>query len=234
MMDKKDHWAWERFTKPGLSKAQLLVHFQHEYQVYVRDFPVLLAKIMAQNPPTEVRQALAENLFEEETGKLSLGVSHPELFLEMMEGLSFSRDDFDGETAIVEEALRYRRFLDKVTSEPPWQVGAAVMTIFVEGNRFERENLQGKRELPEIEDAIRTHPMVRDYGCPPECMRLVRAHRLVEGGHRDDAWSMVLNHVPENGSLSEQVLAAVQEALARWMAYRDGVARAMGLQTQAA
>jgi len=43
MMDQKDHWAWTALTRPGLTRAQLLVHFQHEYLVYVRDFPALLA-----------------------------------------------------------------------------------------------------------------------------------------------------------------------------------------------
>ena len=38
---------------------------------------------------------LAENIYEEETGGLSLGTSHPELFLTMMEGLRFRRNSFD-------------------------------------------------------------------------------------------------------------------------------------------
>jgi hypothetical protein len=53
IMDQKDHWAWPSFTRPGLTKAQLTVHFRHEFLTYVRDFPVLLARVLGQGPPTE-------------------------------------------------------------------------------------------------------------------------------------------------------------------------------------
>src|SRR5580692_10645324 len=96
VMDRKDHWAWPSFTRPGLSREQLTVHLRHEYQVYVRDFPVLLARVLGQAPPEDVRRALAENVFEEQTGKLSLGVPHPELFLEMTDGLSIARSSIAG------------------------------------------------------------------------------------------------------------------------------------------
>ena len=44
VMDQKNHWAWPSFAGPGLSRPQLLAHFRHEYQTYVRDFPVMLAQ----------------------------------------------------------------------------------------------------------------------------------------------------------------------------------------------
>ena len=43
-MDRKHHWAYPALTRAGLSREQLLSHFRHEYLVYVRDFPVLLAR----------------------------------------------------------------------------------------------------------------------------------------------------------------------------------------------
>jgi pyrroloquinoline-quinone synthase len=106
-------------------------------------------------------------------------------------------------------------------------VGAAVLTIFVEGSVHERAEMAGTRELPDVETAIAAHPMVVHYGCPPERMKLARAHRAVEGGHREDAWRMVLDHA--DGALGERVHEAVQRAHALWRAYRDGVARKAGL-----
>ena len=92
MMDQKDHWAWQSLTRPGLRREQLLVHFQHEYLVYVRDFPALLARALGQTPPIQdVRAALAENVYEEQTGGISRSGPHPELFLCMMQGLGFGR-----------------------------------------------------------------------------------------------------------------------------------------------
>jgi pyrroloquinoline-quinone synthase len=228
VMDRKDHWAWPHFTRPGLTRAQLLTHFRHEYHVYVRDFPVLLARVLGQGPPDDVRRALAENIYEEQTGRLSFGVAHPELFLEMMDGLGVGRDLVAAnEPALVPEAVAYRALLDRRSGEAPWVVGAAVLTIFVEGSVHERAELAGTRALPPEDEAIRAHPMVAYYGCPPEKMRLPRAHRAVEAGHRRDAWAMVLGHA--DARTAGGVVAAVEEALAGWLAYRDGVARAMGL-----
>jgi pyrroloquinoline-quinone synthase len=228
-MDAKHHGAFPHLTRPGLSRGQLLAHFRHEYQVYVRDFPVLLARVLGQGPPSPVRAALAENLYEEQTGGLSFRRPHPELFLEMMEGLGFDRAELESTRPPLQpEALAYRAFLDGVSAEAPWVVGCAVLTIFVEGSVHERAELAGVRELPEVEAAIRAHPMVRHYGCPPAKMDLVRAHRAVEGGHRRDAWSSVLDHVAD-AARAELVARAVEDALFRWLRYRDGVARAMGV-----
>lgn len=229
-MDRKNHVAWPHFTRPGLSREQLLLHFRHEYHVYVRDFPVLLARVLGQGPPEDVRVALAENIAEEQTGVMSFGAPHPELFLRMMEGLGFSREQIESpRPSLTREALAYRALLDRLSFEPPWILGAAVLTIFVEGSVHERKEREGRRELPEVEEAIREHPMVKFYGCPPEAMELLRAHRAVEGGHRDDAWKMVLSHAPRDLRGEEAIVSAMEHALAAWLAYRDSVAREMGI-----
>jgi pyrroloquinoline-quinone synthase len=229
IMDKKDHWAWKHFTRPGLDKEQLTLHFRHEFLTYVRDFPVLLARVLGQGPPPDVRAALAANIDEEQTGHYSFGVSHPDLFLQMMDGLGIDRQKVQA-GAIEPEAIAYRAFLDGCTGSPPWFVGAAVMTIFVEGSVHERSERKGQRLQLPIEEAILAHPMVRFYGCPPAAMRLARAHRAVEGDHRDDAWDMLLGHVPASPEASGAVIDAVEQAHLAWLTYRDGVARAMGLR----
>lgn len=228
-MDGKHHGAFVHLTRPGLTRDQLLVHFRHEYHTYVRDFPVLLARALGQGPPDAVRIALAENIYEEQTGKLSFGKPHPELFLVMMEGLGFSRDQILSKTpALVEEAILYRSYLDRVSVEPPWVVGAAVLTIFVEGSVHERAEVNGTREVLSEEEHLSRHPLVKHYGCPRENMLLVRAHRAVEGDHRKDAWASVLDHVHDE-AMADRVVRAVSEARKSWLRYRDGVARAMGV-----
>ena len=230
VMDAKDHWAWPAFTRPGLTRVQLAIHFRHEYHTYVRDFPVLLARVLGQGPADDARIALAGNLYEEQTGGLSLGVSHPELFLEMMAGLGIDRATITSSSPGLEpEAIAYRAALDRLSTAPPWIVGAAVLTIFVEGSVHERAVLAGTRPEVPVEQAIAEHPLVRHYGCDPEKMRLVRAHRAVEGGHREDAWKMVIGHAPRWPEVQDQIVGAVQQALELWLAYRDGVARAMSL-----
>jgi pyrroloquinoline-quinone synthase len=60
-------------------------------------------------------------------------------------------------------------------------------------------------------------------------MRLARAHRAVEGDHRRDAWDVLFRHIPADQAVRDRVAATVEEVLGGWLAYRDGVARAMGL-----
>src|SRR6185312_5725358 len=96
-----------------------------------------------------------ENIFEEQTGGLSLGVAHPELFLEMIDGLGIPRATIEGRSPpLVPEAVAYRAFLDEASASPPWVVGAAVLTIFVEGSVHERADLAGRRVLLPVDEAI--------------------------------------------------------------------------------
>jgi pyrroloquinoline quinone (PQQ) biosynthesis protein C len=199
VMDGKHHWAYPALTRAGLGREQLLAHFRHEYLVYVRDFPVLLARALGIVPPIDdVRRSLAENFYEEQTGGLSGTAAHPRLFLRMMEGLGFDAGQFtDDDTWLHPAARRYRDFLRERACATPWQAALALLTIFVEGSVNERAELAGTFARRRGEEAVREHPLVKHYGCPPEAMDLARAHAQVEGGHREDAWRMLLAHAPE-------------------------------------
>ena len=233
-MDRKHHWAYPALTRPGLTREQLLVHFRHEYLVYVRDFPVLLARTLGVTPPiADVRAALARNLYEEQTGGLSRTDAHPTLFLEMMGGLGYGAEAFAEDEAWMHPAARrYRALLRERSCASPWQAAVALLTVFVEGSVNERAELAGTYVRSVGDEAVREHPLVRVYGCPPEAMRLTRAHAKVEGGHREDAWTMVLAQAPEGTEAAKAVVQACEDALAAWLAYRDGVAERMGLQRQ--
>jgi pyrroloquinoline-quinone synthase len=229
-MDRKHHWAWPHFTQPGLPPRRLKIHFQQEYAVYVRDFPVLLARIHGQNPPFAVRSLLAENIYEEDTGGLSVGRSHPELFLEMMAGLGYRARDFERIT-LLPAARRYRAWLDRASLSRDWVVGAAVLTIFVEGSVKDRDEIakpSEPKDAEQIEAAIAQHPLVRHYGVPPANMTLIRAHQAVEAGHRHAAYEIVCG-AARNAAAQQRVLAALNRSLTLWLQYRDAVAKACGL-----
>jgi pyrroloquinoline quinone (PQQ) biosynthesis protein C len=228
-MDDKHHWAWDYFSSGRLGKTQLKTHFQQEYAVYVRDFPVFLSRILGTNPPLAVRQMLAENIYEEETGGLSLGKSHPELFLTMMEGLGFRRQDFE-QAHLLPAARTYRAWLEQMSSHRHWVIAAAILTIFVEGSvkdRMEIQAPQEKNHSDDIESIISLHPLVRYHGVSPSRMDLIRAHRMVEAGHRHDAYDMVVNYTAP--ALRRSVLTSVKKTLSLWLSYRDAVARACGI-----
>lgn len=229
--DRKDHWAWPHFRQGLATKEQLKLHFQQEYAVYVRDFPVLLARVYGHNPPAEVRSMLAKNIYEEDTGGLSLGRSHPDLFLAMMAGLGFSIEDF-ARVRLLPASRAYRNWLDRVSRRRDWWTGAAALTIFVEGSVHDRQELlhPSQPNTPaDIETHIARHFLVRHYGLSPASMDLTRAHQLVEAGHRHDAYDMVLGSAVTTAR-QRAVLACLQTTAALWLRYREGIAHACGLK----
>lgn len=230
LMDRKHHWAWPIIMGPGMTKAQLKLHYQQEYLVYVRDFPVLLARVHGQNPPPDVRRMLAENIYEEDTGGLSFGRSHPELFNEMMRGLGFDSRVFLN-AKLLPASARYRRWLEKVTASRDWVIGAAALAVFVEGSRKDRQEIQEPskpKTATEIEAYIDAHPLIRHHKIERQHMDLIRAHQKVEAGHRQDAYTMVVTYA-DSRSRQNAVLACVRQGLTLWTAYRDGIAKACKL-----
>jgi pyrroloquinoline-quinone synthase len=231
IMDRKHHWAWPLIMGPGISKDKLRVHYQQEYLVYVRDFPVLLARVHGQNPPPDVRRMLAENIYEEDTGGLSFGRSHPELFHEMMLGLGFDMEQFH-RVKLLPASRIYRAWLDRMTASRKWVIGAAVMAIFVEGSINDRREIleaPKPRTSEEIEAYVKAHPLVRHHGISLQHMDLIRAHQKVESGHRRDAYDMVVHYVPTRAE-QDKLIGCLNTSLTLWLKYRDAVARACGIR----
>jgi hypothetical protein len=225
VMESKSHWAWPLFTSGQVARERLHVHFEQEYETYVRDFPVLVGRAYVQCPVAEVRRELAENVYEEETGGLIAGRPHPELFLEYARGLNMDLTRFE-RVELLPAARRYRAVLDQATQGSGWEIAAAVATLFIEGTQYERGEIDGtapRRPAPPLEQ----HPLVVHYGLPVERLALTKAHRQVEGEHRAASWRILVGHVPEGART--RVVEAMQSALETWLAYRDDVAAACGL-----
>jgi pyrroloquinoline quinone (PQQ) biosynthesis protein C len=225
VMERKTHWAWKLFGSGGVPRELLHVHFEQEYATYVRDFPVMVGWAYVQCPIAAVRRELAENLYEEETGGLVAKRPHPELFLEYPRGLGLDLGRFEHVT-LLPSAAAYRDVLDELTQRSGWETAAAVTTLFIEGTEYERGEIDERAErrpAPPLEK----HPLVVHYGLPLESLALTKAHRSVEGNHRQAAWRIVLDHVPEDAR--ERVVASMERVLPAWQRYRDGVAAASGL-----
>ena len=219
-MDSKHHWFWDHLNSPPATRAQLLVHFQQEWEVYVRDFPLFLRRVHDRCPHPDVRDAIAGNIAEEERGAVSGAGPHSELFLYMMEGLGFSRSQFLG-VRLLPEAAAYRRWLDDATTAY-WLVGAAVTMVFVEGSVEDRAEVNGNNGGGEPPD-LSCHPLVVHHGLDPRYLELKRVHRLVESGHRHDAYRAVVGHA-RTSSDRRAVRAAVSRSLSLWKQYREAVA----------
>jgi pyrroloquinoline-quinone synthase len=226
VMEQKTHWAWPLFTSGRVTRGRLHVHFEQEFETYVRDFPIMVGRAYVACPVPAVRRELAENLYEEETGGLVAGRPHPELFLEYPRGLGMDMRRFD-HIELLPGAAAYRAVLDRHTLSGDWAIAAAVSTLFIEGTEYERGEIDDaapKRPVAPLE----RHPLVVHYGLPLESLALTKAHRSVEGNHRQSAWRIVLDHVPANSR--ERVVAAMEETRVAWQTYRDDVAHACGLE----
>lgn len=225
LMERKVHWAWAHFTSGKVPRELLHLHFEQEYATYVRDFPVMVGWAYVQCPIPEVRRDLAENLYEEETGRLIAGRPHPELFLEYPRGLGMDLSRFDS-VELGPAARRFRGLLDDYTRHRGWAQACAVTTIFLEGTEHERGELDPdapRRPAPPLGQ----HPLVVHYGLPIEALALTRAHRSVEGSHRAAAWRIILEHVPPSEHAG--VIIAMEATLGAWLAYRDEVAAMCGV-----
>jgi len=224
LMERKRHWAWPLFTSGEVAADRLHIHFEQEYATYIRDFAVLLGRAYVQCPVAAIRAELAENLYEEETGKLSLGKPHAELFLRYPAGLGMDLARFEAVT-MLHEAARFRAYVDEATLECGWEAAIVVATIFLEGNEYERSVIDSDAPArPEV--PLSEHPLVKHYGLDEASLALTAAHRMVEGDHRQAAWKMIESVEP---AVYPQVLASMEEILGRWLVYRDAVARACGL-----
>ena len=203
VMERKVHWAWPAFTRGLVSRARLHLHFEQEYETYVRDFPGLLGRAYVQCPIAAARRELAENLYEEETGGLAAGRPHPELFLEYPRGLGMDLRRFE-RVELAPAARAWRALLDEHTTAHGWEVAAAVTTLFLEGTAYERGELDpGAARRPEA--PLEQHPLVVHYGLPLEALALTKAHRSVEGGH----------HRPPGGGRGDGAAAVGMVGLSR-------------------
>ncbi len=233
VMDQKNHWGWSQIIGPQMTKKQLLIHFQQEYIVYIRDFPQLLARVLGRMDPEAwaLKREFAENIYEEQTGGLSVkfsgGISHPELFLKMMKGLGYKDTSFKN-IELLPTSLGYRAYLDHITINYPWQVAAALLTLFVEGSVEDRERLKKNyKPTQNLNQKVKNHSLYKYHGLAEKDMALVRAHHMIEGSHRKSAWETLLNHIPQ--SMEPEILSVMTKALELWSLYRDGVCLEMGL-----
>jgi pyrroloquinoline quinone (PQQ) biosynthesis protein C len=226
VMERKDHWAWPAFTSGRVPKALLHFHFEQEYATYVRDFPVMVGWAYVRCPIPEVRRSLAENLYEEETGGLVAGSPHPKLFLEYPRGLGMDLSRFE-HVELLPAARKYREFLDEAIQHYGWDIAAALVTIFIEGTKDERA--VADPSIPKVPlPALEEHPLVKHYGMAIEHLALTKAHRQVEGNHRAAAWNAILTYV--SPTRRGTVVRSMNEALDRWLSYRDEVAAMCGIE----
>src|SRR5262249_35941566 len=85
------HPLWLELADGKLSREQLKV-FAVQFFLQARDFPRAVSAMHANCPSPAERMALAESIYEEETGRISgCNEPHPELFLRFGAAVGLSR-----------------------------------------------------------------------------------------------------------------------------------------------
>lgn len=231
VVSRKQHWSTPYFNGRTTTKEQLNIHFRQEYAVYIRDFSVLLGRLLGKNPPWQMRRQLATTIYEEETGGLSLGKPHQELFLDMMLGLGYPRAEFR-DVELLSRSFAFREWLDHICLEEEWIVGAAVLTLLVEGSANDREEVFSKEKQQskaDVEDIVLKHPLVVYHNLNPTHMDLVRVREMTEPCNRRIVYDIIVKEAIASNQL-RLVLDHLEEGLKLWLQYRDGIARACSIR----
>ena len=253
VMEGKEHWADSAFPK-DVETPKMRYHFRDEYAVFVKPFPNYLRGVLKQLPKAEkgkpdkfrkIRKDLKGNIKEEEEGGIAQQIlaekyghpvprrSHAELFLDIPRDPAFGFDVGDFDTATLDSrAQAYRSFLTDATHNRGWEVGAAVSTLFLEGNKRERSVFHKKFGIkPWLGKPLHEHPLHVHKGVALRSLGLIEAHHELDsavGAHRLAAWNMILKGIPKEKRA--EVLASMKEALTYWQAWRDEVAEACGVK----
>lgn len=251
VMEGKEHWADFAFPQ-HVETPKMRHHFRDEYAVFVKPFPHYLRGVLGQLPKAgkrdrfkQIREDLRENIVEEEEGHIAQAIlskkyghpvplkSHAELFLDISRDPAFGFDVSDYDTAeLAPHAQAYKRFLEDATHRRGWEVGAAVSTLFLEGNKRERSVFHKEFGIkPWLGKPLHEHPLHVHKGVALRSLGLIEAHHELDsavGAHRLAAWNMILKGIPKEKRA--EVLTAMKEALTRWQMWRDEVAEACGVK----
>lgn len=203
------HPLWRRIDEGRLPRAGL-APFVVQFFLQVREFPRAVSALHSRCPDGDERIALAESLYEEETGRISgCGVSHPELFIRFGEAVGVPRADMVGGRPLPSTATLIDWF-ERSTREQSFMEGAAATNLAAEG------------QVPGVFGPF-ARALERHYGCTPEQVAFWDVHE-----HADREHSAIGDHVvvrmATTAAAQAGVRRAVQRSLELWWAFFDGMA----------
>jgi pyrroloquinoline-quinone synthase len=205
------------------TREEWQAYAKQNYKV-LRAFPQALSAIHTNCPHLEVRERLAANIYEEDTGGLSRTAPHPVLFQHLCAAMGLPPDALEAAPATREtqSMLAWMKF---VTHHKPWVVGAAAILVGMESNPT-HPNYVFNADLAK---QGRENSFIAKFGIPDEAMTFYRAHDLVEGDHGDVGLDIVGEYA-DSDDLQRESLWAVHTTIDIFIyQHMDGVARAAGL-----
>ncbi len=190
-----------------------------QFFLQVREFPRAVSALHTSCPFAEERRALAESLYEEETGRISgCNLPHPELFIRFGEGLGLQRDQMTEGRPLPATAALIEGF-ERSTKGQSFIEGAAAINLAAEG------------QVPGAFGPF-ARAMEKHYGLTREQVAFWDVHEIADREHSDIGDHIVVRFAttPEGQA---NVRRAVEEALELWWRFFDGIEQALAARSAA-
>ncbi len=206
------HPLWHAIAAGQVSREGLKL-FAQQFFLQVREFPRGISALHTNCPFPEARAELAENIYEEETGKISgCGLPHPELFIKFGEAVGLKREEMiDAEPLPSTAALVH--WFELASKNRSFLEGAAAMTLAAEG------------QVPGA-FANFARALEKQYGLDREAVAFWDVHEEADKDHSDVGDHIVVQHATSD-ELQERTRRAVNESLAMWWQFFDGMEAAI-------
>ena len=206
------HPLWLDLADGKLSREQLQV-FAVQFFLQVREFPRAVSSMHANCPFPAERMALAESIYEEETGRISgCNQPHPEIFIRFGEAVGLSRADMiEGRPLPATRSLI--DWFELSTKQRSFIEPAAAINLAAEG---------------QVSGAC--GPMARrlqeNYGLSREAVEFWDVHELADAEHSAVGDNIVVRHAID-ATTQARVRDALHHSLDAWWQFFDGIQAAI-------
>jgi len=206
------HPLWLDIADGKLSRPQLKV-FAGQFFLQVREFPRAISAMHANCPFPEERRALAESVYEEETGRISgCNQPHPEIFLRFGEAVGLARSEMtDGRPLPATRALI--DWFELSTKQRSFIEAAAAMNLAAEGQVCGAFGPMARR-------------LQEKYGLSREAVEFWDVHELADAEHSAVGDNIVVRHATD-AATQARVRDALQHSLDAWWQFFDGIRAAI-------
>ena len=206
------HPLWHAIADGKLSREQMKL-FAVQFFLQVREFPRAVSAMHANCPFADERMALAESVYEEETGRISgSNRPHPEIFISFGEALGLSRIELTegrplpGTRALIdwfELSTKQRSFIE----------AAAAISLAAEG--------QVPGAFGPLARRLQQH-----YGLSREAVEFWDVHEIADAEHSAVGDHIVVRHATDVATQA-RVRDALQHSLDAWWQFFDGIQAAI-------
>jgi len=206
------HPLWHEIAAGKLDRSQLKL-FAVQFFLQVREFPRAVSAMHANCPFPAERMALAESVYEEETGRISgCNLPHPELFIRFGEAIGLAREEMtEGRPLAATRALI--DWFELSTKQRSFIEAAAAINLAAEG--------QVPGAFGPMARKLQEH-----YGLDRPAVAFWDIHEMADAEHSDVGDNIVVRHATD-AAIQARVRDALQHSLDAWWQFFDGIRAAI-------